>query len=98
MSRVKGTDPVRGDYIDNTDVAQLAMKTWWSNGSEQPGDDNRDDNAGSSQGSSDAASGLAGAGIVAAIFGAIFAAAQAAGILKIDFSPIQKLLRQIGLA
>ncbi|MEX3507066.1 alkaline phosphatase [Corynebacterium sp. LK2590] len=98
ISRVKGTDPVRGDYIDNTDVAQLAMKNWWSDGSGQPGDGNQDDNAGASQGSSNAASGLAGAGIVAAIFGAIFAAAQAAGILKIDFSPIQKLLRQIGLA
>lgn len=29
-ARIDGTDPVRGDYIDNTLVADLTLNTWWT--------------------------------------------------------------------
>ena len=30
MDSVTGTDPVRGDYIDNITVANLTLDTWWA--------------------------------------------------------------------
>lgn len=65
------------------DIAQLVFNNWWTE------DDDKQD--GSSKDSVGA--GLAGAGIMAAILAAVAAALQAIGMLKIDLSAIQKLLK-----
>ncbi len=36
---VRGTDPVRGDYIDNTDVAALAYDLWQEKADDDPSED-----------------------------------------------------------
>ena len=93
MGQVKGTDPVRGDYIDNTDIAKLAKNTWWTDGSNTGGNDD-DDKKPVASGSSNAFSGLAGAGIMAAVIGALVALAQSVGVVSIDTSAIDRLIRQ----
>ena len=45
-------------------------------------------------GSSNAFSGLAGAGIMAAVIGALVALAQSVGVVSIDTSAIDRLIRQ----
>ena len=99
QAKVSGTDPVRGEYIDNTTVAKLALDEWWFNTAEDdtdnPGDtDNKPSSDGSSNGSSSAGAGLAGAGVMALIFGIITAAAQALGLVKFDFKALQDLIKQ----
>ena len=99
QAKVSGTDPVRGEYIDNTTVAKLALDEWWFNTSEDdtdnPGDtDNKPSNGGSSNGSSSAGAGLAGASVMALIFGIITAAAQALGLVKFDFKALQDLIKR----
>ncbi|WP_304410817.1 alkaline phosphatase [Corynebacterium stationis] len=93
MSQVKGTDPVRGDYIDNTDIAKLAKNAWWTDGNNTGGNDD-DDKKPVASGSSNAFSGLAGAGIMAAVIGALVALAQSVGVVSIDTSAIDRLIRQ----
>lgn len=93
MGQVKGTDPVRGDYIDNTDIAKLAKNAWWTDGSNTGGND-ADDKKPVASGSSNAFSGLAGAGIMAAVIGALVALAQSVGVVSIDTSAIDRLIRQ----
>ncbi|ASJ20112.1 hypothetical protein BA700_12865 [Corynebacterium stationis] len=93
MGQVKGTDPVRGDYIDNTDIAKLAKNAWWTDGSNTGGNDD-DDKKPVASGSSNAFSGLAGAGIMAAVIGALVALAQSVGVVSIDTSAIDRLIRQ----
>ncbi|WP_448855524.1 alkaline phosphatase [Corynebacterium camporealensis] len=101
-AKVKGTDPVRGDYLDNTAVANLALQQWWHGTSDEDGDgDNGDDNTpapdnGSSLSSSSSLlSGLAGAGIAAGLIGAILTLAQNLGIVRLDLSQIEKALRDL---
>lgn len=69
---VTGTDPVRGDFIDNTTLANLVMDAWWT---ERAGDDSDDADAGSAEfGSSDFGGGSSVAvilSILAAIFGVL---------------------------
>ncbi|QCB27427.1 alkaline phosphatase [Corynebacterium endometrii] len=80
-AKVTGTDPVRGDYIDNTTVAKLTLEDWWFG----EGSGNGGDSTGSSsqpEGSS-VSSGFAGAGIAAAVIEALAAIAQATGLVKI---------------
>ena len=103
-AQVSGTDPVRGDFIDNTDVAKLAKNTWWTGdntGNEDnedkqtPGsDDKQSSNSSEKDSGSSVTSGLAGAGIMAAVLGAIVALAQSVGIVSIDTSAIDRLIRQ----
>lgn len=38
LSRVKGTDPVRGDFIDNTDIANFLLEELWAAPSAADGD------------------------------------------------------------
>lgn len=38
LSRVKGTDPVRGDYIDNTDIANFLLEGLWAVPASSEGD------------------------------------------------------------
>ena len=38
LGRVKGTDPVRGDFIDNTDIANFLMEELWAAPSAADGD------------------------------------------------------------
>ena len=38
LGRVRGTDPVRGDFIDNTDVANFLMRDLWAVPAEDDGD------------------------------------------------------------
>lgn len=93
QAKVSGTDPVCGEYIDNTTVAKLALDEWWFNTAEDD-TDNKPSNDGSSNGSSSAGAGLAGAGVMALIFGIITAAAQALGLVKFDFKALQDLIKQ----
>lgn len=54
-SKIVGTDPVRGDYIDNTTVAKLTLDEWWFGASDEQ-DDTTVGNTGSVNGSSIAGS------------------------------------------
>lgn len=103
--QVKGTDPVRGDYIDNIDVANLAKHVWWSDtaGGEDEEDNGENGDNGQTSGNDDSSqssddngssvtSGLAGAGLMAAVIGAIVALAQSLGILSINTSALERLL------
>lgn len=88
-AQVIGTDPVRGDYIDNTTVAKLTLDEWWfGEGAGDSDDAGSGSDAGSADGSasdggSSITSGLAGAGIAAAIIAALVGIAQALGLVKI---------------
>ena len=91
---VKGTDPVRGDFIDNTDIAKLVFNNWWTEDDSEKDDDKQDEQLKQDGSSKDSVgAGLAGAGIMAAILAAVAAALQAIGMLKIDMSTIQKFLK-----
>lgn len=100
LAQATNVDPVRGSYIDNTDVANLVKETWWTGTSND--DDNKEPDApAGSSGSSNLSSsnsglvsGLAGAGIVATIIGAIAALAQSLGVVSVDTSAIDRLIRQ----
>ena len=80
MARTSGTDSVRGDYIDNTLVANLTFDEWWNDGTgqaeepEQPEDaanPSDDADAGKEGSSKGFAAGLAtGLGILGAVVGA----------------------------
>lgn len=91
QAQVAGNDPVRGDYIDNTEIAKLVLNNWWT--STDGGEDENSGSSGSSDGSNIGA-GLAGAGITATIFALIAAASQALGFVKFDYDAFNKLLRQ----
>lgn len=91
---VKGTDPVRGDFIDNTDIAKQVFNNWWTEDDSKQDDDKQNEQPKQDGSSKDSVgAGLAGAGIMAAILAAVAAALQAIGMLKIDMSAIQKLLK-----
>ena len=119
LAKATGEDPVRGKYIDNTDVANLIIQDWWfandskpedqDNAGKTPEDDaNKDDskdegkdnskddsnkgNAGKKDTSSATGAGFLGAGVAAAILGAIAAFLQSIGVVKVDFSALQRLL------
>lgn len=75
---VTGSDPVRGDYIDNTTVADLTMNTWWTKAvdDDTPPADDSSAIADSSEGSSSGPGFWVGllaavAAIVAAVAGAL---------------------------
>lgn len=114
MAKATGTDPVRGKYIDNTDVANLIIQDWWFANDSKPEDegetkpedqddngktpedgdkDNNKDNAGKKETSSAVGAGFLGAGVVAALLGAIAAFLQSVGVVKVDFSALQKMFR-----
>ncbi|MCQ9676972.1 alkaline phosphatase [Corynebacterium sp. BF-R-2] len=49
LAKATGEDPVRGKYIDNTDVANLIIQDWWFANDSKPEDQNKpedQDNAG----------------------------------------------------
>ena len=99
MAKATGTDPVRGKYIDNTDVANLIIQDWWFGSDDANDDGNGDaDNGGakdddrSSKAASSVGSGLLGAGLATAVLAAIAAFLQNMGIVKVDFSALRKLI------
>ncbi len=94
-AKATGTDPVRGKYIDNTDVANLIIQDWWFGSDDGNGDaDNggAKDDDGSSKTASSVGSGLLGAGLATAVLAAIAAFLQNMGIVKVDFSALRKLI------
>ena len=99
------TDPVRGDYIDNTLVANLTFDEWWNDGTdsagdpEQPGDTaNPSDGEGKDGSSKGFAAGLAtGLGILGAVVGGLGFLATQMGVLTIDLQPIYEQLKRMGL-
>ncbi|MDK8667436.1 hypothetical protein QP902_01930 [Corynebacterium marquesiae] len=105
MARISGTDLVRGDYIDNTLVANLTFDEWWNDGTgqvddpEQPEDGaNPSDDAGKAGSSKGFAAGLAtGLGILGAVVGGLGFLATQMGVLNIDLKPIYEQLKRVGL-
>ena len=116
MAKATGTDPVRGKYIDNTDVANLIIQDWWFANDSKPEDEgetkpedqdnngktpedegkDKDDNKGNTgkkETSSAVGAGFLGAGVVAALLGAVVAFLQSIGVVKVDFSALQKMFR-----
>ena len=103
MAKATGTDPVRGKYIDNTDVANLIIQDWWFANDSKPEDEDDDQNQGdqgnqskddtSSKVGSSIGAGFLGAGVAAAILGAIAAYLQSMGIVKVDFAALQRMFR-----
>ena len=103
MAKATGTDPVRGKYIDNTDVANLIIQDWWFADGSAPEDEGDDQNQGdqgnqskddtSSKVGSSIGAGFLGAGVAAAILGAIAAYLQSMGIVKVDFAALQRMFR-----
>ena len=98
MAKATGTDPVRGKYIDNPDVANLIIQDWWFADGSAPEDEDQDqgnqakDDTSSKVGSPIGA-GFLGAGIAAAILGAIATYLQSIGIVKVDFAALQRMFR-----
>ena len=115
-AKATGTDPVRGKYIDNTDVANLIIQDWWFANDSKPEDEggtkpedqdnngktpedegkDKDDNKGNTgkkETSSAVGAGFLGAGVVAALLGAVAAFLQSIGVVKVDFSALQKMFR-----
>lgn len=88
------TDPVRGDYIDNTTLAKLTLNEWWVKHDDQGGNDQADDPASDQPGNNDNGgdgssksglfAGIAGAGIASLAIGAIAFLAQKLGIITIN--------------
>ena len=88
------TDPVRGDYIDNTTLAKLTLNEWWIKHDDQGGNDQADDSASDQPGNNDNGddgssksgllAGIAGAGIASLAIGAIAFLAQKLGIITIN--------------
>ena len=88
------TDPVRGDYIDNTTLAKLTLNEWWVKHDDQGGNDQADDSASDQPGNNDNGgdgssksglfAGIAGAGIASLAIGAIAFLAQKLGIITIN--------------
>ena len=105
MARTSGTDSVRGDYVDNTLVANLTFDEWWNDGTdsagdpEQPGDTaNPSDGEGKDGSSKGFAAGLAtGLGILGAVVGGLGFLATQLGVLTIDLHPIYEQLKRVGL-
>ena len=105
MARIFGTDSVRGDYIDNTLVANLTFDEWWNDGTgqaddpEQPEDAaNPSDDAGKEGSSKEFAAGLAtGLGILGAVVGGLGFLATQMGVLNIDLKPIYEQLKRVDL-
>ena len=105
MARTSGTDSVRGEYIDNTLVANLVFDEWWNDGTdsagdpEQPGDTaNPSDGEGKDGSSKGFAAGLAtGLGILGAVVGGLGFLATQLGVLTIDLHPIYEQLKRVGL-
>ena len=105
MARTSGTDSVRGEYIDNTLVANLVFDEWWNDGTdsagdpEQPGDTaNPSDGEGKDGSSKGFAAGLAtGLGILGAVVGGLGFLATQMGVLNIDLKPIYEQLKRVGL-
>ncbi|MDO5032068.1 alkaline phosphatase [Corynebacterium sp.] len=98
-SKVVGTDPVRGEYIDNVTVADLVKTQWWIGSEDDDSEGSNESGNNSSEGSSLAensvAAGFTGAGITAALIGLVVAAAQALGVLKIDMGALNKLIERM---
>ena len=99
-SKIEASDPVRGDYIDNTTLANLTLQEWWvkhddSDQQEQPGAGADDGNGSSLAGSSkgDFLAGLTGAGIASAVIGALAFLAQHLGIITINPQAWRKFLK-----
>ncbi len=105
MARTSGTDSVRGDYIDNTLVANLTFDEWWNDGTgqaeepEQPGDTAHPSDEGGKEGSNKGfAAGLAtGLGILGAVVGGLGFLATQMGVLNIDLKPMYEQLKRVGL-
>ncbi|WP_408929793.1 alkaline phosphatase [Corynebacterium axilliensis] len=98
-AKATNTDPVRGKYIDNTDVANLIIQDWWfgagddaDNGNGGADNDGAKNDDGSSKTASSVGSGLLGAGLATAVLAAIAAFLQNMGIVKVDFSALRKLI------
>ena len=78
------TDPVRGDYIDNTTLAKLTLNEWWVKHDDQGSNDNADAGDGDGSSKSGLLAGIAGAGIASLAIGAIAFLAQQLGIITIN--------------
>ena len=104
-ANTSGTDSVRGDFIDNTLVANLVFDEWWDDDagsadeSEQLGGiTNPADDAGKKGSSKGFAAGLAtGLGILGAVVGGLGFLATQMGVLNIDLKPIYEQLKRVGL-
>lgn len=79
-ARIAGSDPVRGDYIDNTLVANLVFQDWWTEGVPAP---EVEPQAPAATGSSSFSSGLAvGAGLLGLLVGGLLFLANQLGVIQ----------------
>ncbi len=90
-AKVSGRDYVRGDYIDNTTVANLVLNDWWFN--TDISDDDNDQPQPAPAGSSNGLAGLLGGGIVALVLGVLAALANAVGLVQVNPQALRNLFK-----